>query len=130
MIRIIVVEDNSLVREGVIELLNDQDDMEVVGEAEGGVQTLELLDTAIQTDIVVTDLNMDGMDGLMLSEKISSAHPQIKVIILTMHLRTDFVERAFQAGAQGYVLKNGNINELYDGIRKVFSGEKYVTAGL
>lgn len=129
MIRIIVVEDNSLVREGVIELLNDQEDLEVVGEAEDGFQTLELLDTAIETDIVLTDLNMNEMDGLMLAEKIRSAHPEINVMILTMHVRPDFIERAFEAGAKGYVLKNGKIEDLYDGIRKVFSGEKYITTG-
>lgn len=129
MIRIIVVEDNSIVREGVIELLSYQTDMNVVGEAEDGFHALELLETGVETDIVLTDLNMAGMDGLILTERIRSAYPQIKVIILTMHLRQDFIERAFKAGAKGYVLKSGDIDDVYNGIRSVFAGEESVTSG-
>lgn len=129
MIRIIVVEDNSIVREGVVELLNYQPDMNVIGEAEDAFHALELLETGIETDIVLTDLNMAGMDGLLLTEKICSAYPQIRVIILTMHLREDFIERAFKAGAKGYVLKSGDIDDVFSGIRKVFTGEEFVTAG-
>ncbi len=124
MIKIIVVEDNSIVREGVVDLLNAHDEMQVVAEVPDGFQALELLETGIEVDIVLTDLNMMEMDGLTLTEKIAAAHPQLKVIILTMHLRDDFIGRAFKAGAHGYILKSGDIDEIYDGIIRVFSGEE------
>jgi len=130
MIKIIVVEDNSMVRVGVIELLNDQPDMQVVGDTEDALQTLVLLENQLETDVVLTDLNMDGMDGIQLAEKIRSLYPQVKVIILTMHLRSEFIQRAFDAGAMGFVLKSGNITDLYGTIRRVHAGEKNVTAGL
>jgi DNA-binding NarL/FixJ family response regulator len=130
MIKIIVVEDNEMVRAGVVELLNDQPDMQVVGDTEDGIKTLALLETSIQADIVLTDLNMEGMDGIQLTEQISARHPIVKVIILTMHLRSEFIKRGFDAGAMGFVLKSGNISDLYSTIRRVFEGEQLVTAGL
>jgi DNA-binding NarL/FixJ family response regulator len=130
MIKIILAEDNAIVRHGIIELLNEQPDMEVVGEAEDALQTLKILENGLQTDIVLTDLNMSGMDGLGLTEQLRSVHPKIKVIILTMHLRADFVERALQAGANGYVIKDGNIEQVYDAIRRVYAGESFVKGGL
>lgn len=130
MIKIIVVEDNEMVRAGVVELLNDQADMQVVGDTESGNQTLDLLNSNLEADLVLTDLNMDGMDGIQLTEQISVKHPKVKVIILTMHLRSDYVNRAFEAGAKGFVLKSGNIKDLYSTIRTVYEGQQFVTAGL
>ena len=130
MIRVIVVEDNEMVRIGVVELLNDQPDMQVVGDTADAMQTLELLESQIEADIVLTDLNLDGMDGIQLTEQICAKYPDLKVIILTMHLRSEFIERAFKAGAMGFVLKSGNINDLYSIIRQVYAGQQFVTAGL
>jgi len=130
MIKIIVVEDNSMVRTGVMELLNDQPDMEVVGDTEDARQTLDLLERESEADIILTDLNMGGMDGIQLSEKIALLYPNVKVVILTMHLRSEFVQRAFEAGAMGFVLKSGDITDLYGTIRRVYAGEQFVTAGL
>lgn len=130
MIKIIVVEDNEMVRAGVVELLNDQADMQVVGDTESGNQTLDLLNSNLEADLVLTDLNMDGMDGIQLTEQISVNYPKVKVIILTMHLRSDYVNRAFEAGAKGFVLKSGNIKDLYSTIRTVYEGQQFVTAGL
>ena len=129
MIKIIVVEDNEMVRAGVVELLNDQEDMQVVGDTEDGIQTLDLVDK-LDADLVLTDLNMDGMDGIQLTERIAQKYPDVKVIILTMHLRSDYVKRAFEAGAMGFVLKSGNIKDLYSTIRNVYEGQQFVTAGL
>jgi DNA-binding NarL/FixJ family response regulator len=75
-------------------------------------------------------LNMEGMDGIQLTEQISARHPKVKVIILTMHLRSEYVNRAFEAGAVGFVLKSGNIKDLYSTIKNVYEGQQFVTAGL
>jgi len=111
-IKLIVVEDNDLVRKGIIGLLNEQDDLQVVGEANNGSEAIKLLDQGLESDIVLTDFNMPG------------------IIILTMHQRAEFVDRARSAGASGYMLKDGNFDELFAGIRSVYTGEKFVTVGL
>lgn len=130
MIRLLVVEDHNLVRQGIIKLLNGQQDMEVVAEAENGRKALDLLENGTQADIVLADFNMPEMDGVALTEHILLKYNWIKVIILTMHVRDEFIDRALKAGAKGYVLKNGDFNELYKGIRKVFQGEIHVTSEL
>ncbi len=129
-IRLIVVEDNDLVRQGVIGLLNEQEDLLVVGEADNGFKAVELLERGLESDIVLTDFNMPGMDGATLAEKILHISPKLKIIILTMHQRAEFVDRARAAGASGYMLKDGNFDELFAGIRRVYRGEKFVTVGL
>lgn len=132
MIRIILTEDNAVVRKGLVELLEDQDDFEIVGTAANGIEALTLLKDGLKADILLADLNMPGMDGITLTTKICSAQPDISllVIILTMHERSDFVERALNAGAKGYLLKNGNFDDVFTGIRKVYDGEVYITADL
>ena len=126
MIRIIIAEDNQIVREGIAGLLNGQEGMEVIGEAENGLQVLEMLEKGLDTDIILSDLNMPELDGIRLTERVSSQYPHIKVVILTMHLRDDFITRTLEAGAQGYVLKNGNFEALFEGIRKVYAGDQFV----
>lgn len=129
-IKLIVVEDNDLVRKGIIGLLNEQDDLQVVGEANNGSEAIKLLDQGLESDIVLTDFNMPGMDGAMLAEKVLEVFPKLKIIILTMHQRAEFVDRARSAGASGYMLKDGNFDELFAGIRSVYTGDKFITVGL
>jgi len=129
MIRIIVTEDNQIVREGIVGLLNTQPDIEVVGEAENGVKALEILQSGTCADIVLADLNMPQMDGFKLIEQLSIKHAEIKVIILTMQQRKSFVKHSFEAGAKGYVLKDVDFEDLYEAIRKVFAGDNFVYAG-
>ncbi len=130
MIRIIVVEDNAIVRRGIISLLDEQEDLQVVGAAENGFIAIELLEKGLQSDILLTDFNMPGMDGAILSEKVHVLFPKLKTIILTMHQRNDFVDRARTAGASGYILKDGNFEELFAGIRRVNFGEEFIIVGL
>jgi DNA-binding NarL/FixJ family response regulator len=128
MIKIILAEDNAIVRKGLARLLNGQEDMKVVGEAENGNKAMDLLNTGIQADIVLADMNMPDMDGITLTSRMctSPCCKNIHVIILTMHARTDFVQRALDAGAKGYLLKNGDVEELLTGIRQVFKGGEYI----
>jgi DNA-binding NarL/FixJ family response regulator len=127
MIRIIVVEDSEVVRTGIIGLLNYEQDMEVVAFAENGLQAIEVLEQGIEADIVLADLNMPKMDGIVLTEHIVSAFPSATVIIFTMHVRSEFVDKALKAGARGYLLKDGDFEHIMEGIRKVFQGEIFVS---
>jgi DNA-binding NarL/FixJ family response regulator len=128
MIRILLVEDNAIVRGVISNILMLQNDFDIVGTAENGLVALDLLEAGLQTDIVLADLNMKGMDGIELTSKITSSYTGPKVIILTMHAKSAFLQRAMSAGARGYLLKNGDMIEVNTAIRKVHAGEVVIGA--
>lgn len=130
MIKIVVVEDNNAVRRGLIRLLDKHQEIEVVGEAEDGLKAIELLKQGLNTDIVLADLNMPEMGGIELTEELQNLFPLIKVIILTMHTRTEFVDKALAAGAKGYLLKDGDFNDIYLGLKKVYNGQVHISINL
>jgi DNA-binding NarL/FixJ family response regulator len=130
MIKIIVAEDNEVVRNGIARLLNSEPDMEVIAEAENGMEVIELLKEGVQPDVVLADLNMPILDGIGLCDQITATFSTIKVIILTMHWRIEFVERALNAGAKGYLLKDGDFEQLMEGIRTVSAGGKFVSKNI
>jgi DNA-binding NarL/FixJ family response regulator len=99
-----------------------QGDFAVVGTAADGLEALKLLKADLQVDIVLADLNMPGMDGIELTKNLTSQYSNLKVMILIMHDKSAYLKRALAAGASGYLLKNGNMDELYDAIREVNAG--------
>lgn len=130
MIKILVAEDNEIVRKGIAGLLDTEPDMEVIAEVENGFKVLELLAGGVLPDVVLADLNMPQMDGINLTDHIVGAFPTIKVIILTMHMKLEFVERALKAGAKGYLLKDGDFEQLMEGIRTVFRGGTFISKNI
>jgi DNA-binding NarL/FixJ family response regulator len=122
MIRILLVEDNVIVRRVVKELIALEDTFLVVGTAESGQIALEMLRNGLLVDVVVTDLDMPGMSGIELTQEILNLSGTLKVIILTMHDKQLFLLQALAAGAAGYLLKNGDMDELYTSIKAVFNG--------
>jgi DNA-binding NarL/FixJ family response regulator len=130
MIKILLVEDNDIVRNIMNDMVVLQDDFDVVGTADNGLTALQLLQNGLHPDIVLADLNMKGMDGIELTERITAAYSNLKVIILTMHAKSAFLERALSAGAKGYLLKNGDMDELYNAIRTVHNGQTVIGADL
>lgn len=123
-IRIIIAEDHDVSLFGLVSLFKTKDDIEVVGTAKNGMEVLKLLET-INTDIVITDISMPGMDGIELSEKLKNEYPDIKVIVFTMYLENWFVEQLINNGAKGFVSKNSKIIELISAVRNVFEGNNY-----
>lgn len=119
-----LVDDHSLVREGINVMLSSYVDLEIMAEAESGTAALAKLES-ITPDIMLIDINMPGMDGLELSEKIADLYPNIKIIILSMDVSIPYVKRAIQAGVRGYIPKDSQRDILVEAIRKVHSGEKY-----
>src|SRR6185503_10394746 len=124
-LRILLAEDHTMVREGIRNLLNAQPDMQVVGEAGDGqeavLRTRELL-----PDLVVMDISMPNLNGLKAMEKLKEVNPKIKVLMLTRHTDTGFLQQLFQAGASGYVLKQSASEELIRAIRAVAAGKHYL----
>jgi DNA-binding NarL/FixJ family response regulator len=101
--------------------------MEVVGEAADGMTALRLV-RELAPDVVIMDVNMDGMDGIDATRMIHREHPETKVLALSMYLRKTFVSEMFKSGATGYLLKDNAFAEIVEAIHAVLSGEKYVCA--
>ncbi len=120
--RVAIVDDHQLVREGLRDLLEDAPDIEVVGEAANGQEAL-LLCSRLAPNLVLMDVRMPEMDGLAATREIKQRHPEISVMMLTMHENPDYLLEALKAGASGYVLKDGLRQEVVSAVRRVREGE-------
>jgi len=128
-IRILLVDDHAIVREGLKRLLEPAPDLVVVEEAASGPHALERLRRGA-VDVVVADITMPGMSGIDLIGRIRAEFPGVAVLVLSMHAEEPYALRAFQAGAAGYLTKDTVAGELIGAIRKVASGGAYVTPSL
>ena len=126
-IRVVLVDDHAVVRAGYRFLLSYHADIEVVAEAGGGEEALDLLKTHV-ADIVVVDLTMPGMHGLELLKRVRKLASPPQVLVFTMHENPAFVEQALQAGASGYLSKNSAPEALVDAIRSIAGGKPYIDA--
>ena len=124
-VRILLVDDHQVLREGLRSLLEKQPDIEVVGEAGDAGTALELV-RDIRPDIVIMDVNMTGMDGIDATRLTTRDYPETKVLALSMYLRKTFVSEMFKCGASGYVLKEDAFAEIVEAIRTILAGGKYV----
>jgi DNA-binding NarL/FixJ family response regulator len=121
-ITVLLVDDHSLVRRGFRRILEDEPDMEVVGEAGNGEDSIKLA-KALRPQVVVMDCALPGMNGLQATRQIIDDSPHTAVLMLSMHTESTWVRQAIEAGAKGYVLKNAMDLELGAAIRKVAAGE-------
>ncbi|HPJ97826.1 MAG TPA: response regulator transcription factor [Syntrophales bacterium] len=126
MIRILVVDDHAIVREGLKQILNDVEDMSVLAEAANGQEALDEIRRAT-FDVILMDISMPGRSGLEILKDIRGEHPKLPVLILSMHPEEQYAVRALRAGAAGYMNKAGAPDELIGAIRKVSAGRKYVS---
>jgi len=124
-IRVLVVDDHAILREGICSLLEHQSDVHVVGEASDGQEALEKVATT-QPDLVLMDIAMPRMDGLEATKRIKAAYPDVQILILTQHDNREFVLPLLQAGAAGYVLKRSGSRELLAAIRGVMEEGAYL----
>lgn len=128
-IRIILADDHSLIREGFKAILGQSNRVELVGEAQNGLELIEVAG-ATKPDIILTDLSMPQMTGFEAMEQIRKKDDHVKFIILTMHDEREYILRAIKAGASGYVLKNTERIELEHAIITVSNGEKYFSPSI
>ncbi|QHL89214.1 response regulator [Nibribacter ruber] len=125
MIKVILADDHTLIRDGLKSLLKSDRSIQVIGEAENGVQLLELLET-LTPDVVMLDLNMPVMDGFKTLEQLKVKYPQVKVLVLTMLDQDSYVTKVRTAGALGYVLKTAGRTELIHAIKTVAEDNSYI----
>jgi len=124
--KIILVDDHSIIREGLRPLLEKEPDMEVVGEAENGRQALELV-REIKPDVAIMDISMPALTGIAAARRIRQDFPHCKVVGLSVHTDNQYVARMIQAGASGYLPKSCAFKELAAAVRDVMSGKTYLS---
>lgn len=128
-LRLLLVDDHTIVREGLKRILDATGDGFVIVEASSGFQALEALGRA-PFELAIVDLSMPGMNGLDLIRRIKSEYPGVRVLVLSMHAEEQYALRSFKAGANGYVTKDSASEELVRAVHKVAAGGAYVTASL
>lgn len=125
-IRVLVAEDHALVRAGFCALLRTLDDVQLVAEAGDGREALELIQGA-RPDVVLVDISMPGLNGLELTRRLALEQPEVRVLILSVHSGEEYVLRALDAGAAGYLVKDSGIAELALAVRAVAAGRTYLS---
>lgn len=121
-IRILIADDHAVVREGTRRILEQEPDMEVVGEAGDGEETVTMA-TSLKPDVAIVDISMPKMDGIEATKKIKAVSPSVNVLILSAYDDDQFIFSLLEAGAAGYLLKSIRSRELLDAVRAVYSGE-------
>ncbi len=127
--RILLVDDHTLVRAGIHSLLKNIEGIEVVAEAGDGREALSLVRTH-RPDVVLMDIAMPGLNGLEATARIAKKFPQVRVIILSMHVNEEYIIQALRAGAMGYMVKGADTSELEIAIKAVTRGETYLSPGV
>jgi two-component system response regulator NreC len=125
-IRIILADDHAIVRHGLSQSIQQEEDMEVVGQAENGLSTIKLV-RELSPDIVIMDISMPDVNGMDATREIVRDFPNVKIIALSMHSAKKFVSEMFKAGASAYLLKDCEFDELANAIRTVMSGKSYLS---
>jgi DNA-binding NarL/FixJ family response regulator len=121
-VRILIVDDHALVRSGLRVMLKREPGFEIIGEAGNGREAVELC-RSLEPNLVLMDMRMPEMDGLEATRAIKREHPEISILMVTMHDNNDYMLEAAKAGAAGYVLKDASRNELLATMCHVMSGE-------
>jgi DNA-binding NarL/FixJ family response regulator len=127
MIRIVLADDHTIVREGLKQLLGAAGDLEVVGEAQNGHEVVERV-RALDFDLLLLDMSMPGKSGIELIKQVRSERPKLRILVLSMHEEHQYAVRAIRAGAAGYLTKESASRALVEAIRKVAGGGAWISA--
>ena len=127
--RLLVVDDHPMTRYGIVRLIEQQPDLVVCGEAENASRALAAI-RDLKPQVVLADLTMPGGEGLEFVKDMRSLHPEIAVLVVSMHDEALYAERALRAGARGYIMKNEGGEKLVEAIRQVLQGKTYVSENM
>jgi two-component system response regulator NreC len=128
-IRILIADDHDLVRSGLRLLFRNSPEFSVVAEAADGREAIRLVDRH-DPDVAILDISMPGLDGIEATKRIKQSHPDIKVVILSVHEDEEYAHQVLRAGASGYVLKNARKKEIFQAVRLALRGERFFSGGI
>jgi len=126
MIRVLVVDDHSVVRKGIVQIVSDSPDIEVGGEAATGQEALELV-RSLPFDVAILDITMPGRGGLDILRELKAENPALRVLVLSMHSEAQYAIHSLRDGASAYLTKGRPPEELLEAIRTVAAGRRYIT---
>jgi DNA-binding NarL/FixJ family response regulator len=128
-VRILLADDHRILREGLKQLIHGENDLEVVGEAKDGLETVRLAQE-LNPDVVIMDIAMPGLNGIEATTRILNELPKARVMALSMHRESKYVMGMLEAGAKGYLLKECAFDEVIKAIRMVLKGNNYLSPGI
>jgi DNA-binding NarL/FixJ family response regulator len=128
-IRVLLADDHTLFRKGLEEIINKQSDMAVVGEAKNGVEAVKKAEE-LDPDIILMDISMPILDGVKATQLIKGQNEKVGIVVLTMYRNDQYVFEVIKAGAQGYILKDADLDELLKAIRRVHQGEPMIDSSI
>ncbi|MCL7754432.1 response regulator transcription factor [Polaribacter sp. Z022] len=128
-INIVLVDDHKLLRDGLKNIIEQKAHMHIIGEASNGREAIKVC-TKLNPDVMIIDVAMPGLNGIEAAEQIHKINPKIKIIGLSMHSSKQFIQGMFKAGAYGYLLKDGDSDELITAITTVVENKKYLSKDL
>jgi DNA-binding NarL/FixJ family response regulator len=124
VIKVVLIDDHQIVRDGIKALLQDEQDIKIVAEAQCGEDLQNIISTN-DTDIILMDISLPGKSGIELCKDLMQSNPQVKVLVLSMYLNEDFIMNAIKAGAKGYLPKNTSKSELITAIQTINGGDEF-----
>lgn len=128
-IRIFIADDHRILRDGIRSLIEDENDMVVIGEAEDGRAAVKMANQ-LEPDVMILDIAMPILNGLEATRQIKQLKPQVKILILSMHENEEYIRQVLAAGAQGYILKDAAARDLLGAIRSVYHGESVLSPAI
>jgi two-component system response regulator NreC len=125
MARLVIADDHAIVRAGLRALIQNDIELELIGEAAGGLEAIELVEKN-QPDVLVLDISMPDLDGISVTRMLKSNFPDLRILILTLHEDEALLKEAIKAGASGYILKRAAESELISAVQVILRGDMYV----
>jgi DNA-binding NarL/FixJ family response regulator len=126
---IVIVDDHVMFRQGLKRILEERSDLEVIGEVDCGLELLKLLEK-LAPDLIILDISMPNLRGLEAIRETKMTHPDVKILVLTMHKDKEYLHQAITSGAEGYLLKEDTDSELFSAIDRVRQGRIYISPKL
>jgi len=128
-VKLLLADDHKIVRQGIKKLLEEEPDLQVAGEAANGREAVKKA-TELKPDVILMDITLSNLNGLEATKQIKKVLPDVKVIMLTMHKNEEYVLQSFQAGASGYILKEGAVEELVSAIRSIHQDQSFLSPSI